>query len=92
MSEEKEKTVTVNFLEMMHLNGIRLRQEKFKLEMADEFLTILKNVSQLTPDTPVKDIETFQGQLRAMLNDAEDKLKQLEEDKAFIEMISKRGE
>ena len=88
---ENKKGVYVNLMEMITLNEIKLKHRKRQLANADRFIAIFKKISQLNIDTPIGEIDSMQTQLRSMLNEVEDELEGIRDDKLFVDKIMKRG-
>jgi len=78
-------------MEMITLNEIKLKHRKRQLANADRFIAIFKKISQLNIDTPIGEIDSMQTQLRSMLNEVEDELEGIRDDKLFVDKIMKRG-
>ena len=90
MSDIDNKSIKVSMDEMITLNLIMFKQEKYKLQMADQVISIYKRIITLGPDTPITELNEMQEQLRAMLNQAEADIKDMEEDKKFINRLQER--
>lgn len=90
MTGLNDNKIKVSFIELMTLNEIQLKHRKMRLDTADQFITILKQVSKLTSDTSIEEMEETQSQLRAFMNSVEDELKNINDDKKFVEKIIER--
>ena len=90
-SDHSTKNVNVNLFEMITLNEIKLKHHKMALDSADQFLSILMEISNITPKTSVEELEQKQNHLRAIMNDMEQQLKEIVKDKLFVEAIMKRN-
>lgn len=82
--------VNLNMLEFVRLNEIKARNRNIQLDTTDQVLSILIKSKKIGPDTSLEELEETQNQVRAIINDAVEKQKLIEEDKKFLKKIMDR--
>lgn len=91
MQEEKGEKITVTLLELIKINQIRLKNERINLENMDCVISLFGKTKNINHNTTVEELEEIQTQVRAMLNQTEEKLKEYELDKKFVKEIQDRA-
>jgi len=84
-----KEQIKVNLIEMMTLNEINLKHEKMKMGLADKTISLYKNLSNLE-NMSIDELDELQSQLRAMMNETEKDLKNIDSDKSFVNKLMKR--
>ena len=88
----EETKIQVSLLELITLREIEVKYHSKNMDIADSVISVLKKVSQLNPDTSIQEMEEMQEQLRAMMNNVEEEIKVIADDKAFVKKIVERAD
>jgi dethiobiotin synthetase len=90
LTKEKRELINISLIELIRLNQIKLKNEQMQLENVDCIISIFSKIKDINIDTTIEELEQVQSQIRAMLNQTEEKMKEIENEKKFVEELQKR--
>jgi len=86
----KNENIKVTFLEMITLNEIKVKHKYIQLEKSKEYIDLLKELSKLNPETSKEEMSKIIKKLESLMNKTNEELKDIQEDKKFVESLLKR--